>query len=276
MKRYKVTIPEPCHADWDQMTPNERGRFCKHCSKTVVDFNPMSEEEMQAFVHAHKDEGFCGSFRNDQLDQPVEELIIKSIPRKLTAMEAFTVAIALAFGTGFSSCKSWRTAGPPNVKHLQGGLEQHLNSIHDHCPDGFPTAGVPIVVEDTLPPVKDSLVVDTAILEDQPLNGMVYFDVNKHKLKPTERRKINQLLATINRYPKRTIAIYGHTDNTGGQGLNQRLSLQRAESVKAFLLEEGVKNNMVVKGFGFDQPSGNNSTLIGRNRNRRVEIKWEE
>ena len=45
--KYKITIPEPCHENWDEMTPRENGRFCMSCSKTVVDFTSMLPDEIQ-------------------------------------------------------------------------------------------------------------------------------------------------------------------------------------------------------------------------------------
>ena len=45
----KITIPQPCHEDWDKMLPNPRGRHCNACAKTVVDFSIMSDVEVQQF-----------------------------------------------------------------------------------------------------------------------------------------------------------------------------------------------------------------------------------
>ena len=47
--KYKITIPEPCHEDWNKMSPKDNGRFCLSCTKTVVDFTSMLPEEIQHY-----------------------------------------------------------------------------------------------------------------------------------------------------------------------------------------------------------------------------------
>jgi len=64
--KHKITIPKPCHEDWDKMTPNNNGRFCSSCSKTVVDFTNMSPNEIQMYYQQHSN--VCGRFKNSQLD----------------------------------------------------------------------------------------------------------------------------------------------------------------------------------------------------------------
>lgn len=48
-KAFRIEIPKPCHEDWDAMTPNENGRFCGSCAKTVVDFTNMQTAEIQRY-----------------------------------------------------------------------------------------------------------------------------------------------------------------------------------------------------------------------------------
>ena len=52
---YSLAIPKPCHEDWSKMTPNAKGRFCKSCVKTVVDFTEMDVDEIQDYIHKNKD-----------------------------------------------------------------------------------------------------------------------------------------------------------------------------------------------------------------------------
>jgi outer membrane protein OmpA-like peptidoglycan-associated protein len=67
--------------------------------------------------------------------------------------------------------------------------------------------------------------------------------------------------------------VDGHTDNVGGDEYNQNLSDQRAESVRAYLVDQGVLTGSVTaKGFGKTQPVGTNETAEGRQINRRVEL----
>ena len=65
MKKVKLSIPEPCHEDWEQMTPTERGRFCAACEKVVTDYTQWSQTELTEQIK--KGNLGCGRFRLDQL-----------------------------------------------------------------------------------------------------------------------------------------------------------------------------------------------------------------
>ncbi|MFK7923087.1 MAG: carboxypeptidase-like regulatory domain-containing protein [Bacteroidia bacterium] len=66
--KYQISIPEPCHEKWSEMTPNEKGRFCAACSKTVVDFRRMNTKEI--VNHLGKSSGrACGRFSQHQLGE---------------------------------------------------------------------------------------------------------------------------------------------------------------------------------------------------------------
>ncbi|MBP9136769.1 MAG: hypothetical protein KBF31_07145 [Chitinophagales bacterium] len=69
----KIQIPTPCHENWDEMIPNEKGNFCKVCNKTVIDFTNMSEQELIAYFENKKSGATCGRLHADQLTK--EEVI---------------------------------------------------------------------------------------------------------------------------------------------------------------------------------------------------------
>lgn len=75
-KHVQFTIPEPCHENWERMTPSEKGRFCGACQKQVVDFSRMSDSQVAAFFKKPSTGSVCGRFMEDQLDREIE------IPRK--------------------------------------------------------------------------------------------------------------------------------------------------------------------------------------------------
>ena len=64
--KYKISIPQPCHEDWNKMTPNEKGRFCDACEKTVIDFSNTSKFHLAKRIHAG--ENICGRFKSSQLN----------------------------------------------------------------------------------------------------------------------------------------------------------------------------------------------------------------
>jgi hypothetical protein len=81
-----ITIPEPCHENWNHMTPKEKGRHCDSCDKVVVDFTKSSKDEI--VTHLESSSGkTCGRFRSDQIHMP------KSIPSKLSKIAASILAI---------------------------------------------------------------------------------------------------------------------------------------------------------------------------------------
>jgi hypothetical protein len=67
----QLSIPEPCHQDWNKMTPNDQGRFCTSCSKTVVDFSNMSDAALMQYFENLKDSNVCGRVYTDQLDRSI-------------------------------------------------------------------------------------------------------------------------------------------------------------------------------------------------------------
>ncbi len=101
----------------------------------------------------------------------------------------------------------------------------------------------------------------------------VLFGVNSSALKPGSLDELNRVARVLNQYPQTTITIAGHTDSTGSQEYNQKLSERRAEAVKNALVGMGVSpSRMTAVGYGKTRPIADNSTESGRQMNRRVEI----
>jgi outer membrane protein OmpA-like peptidoglycan-associated protein len=103
--------------------------------------------------------------------------------------------------------------------------------------------------------------------------GDVLFDFGKYDLRPEAREKLAKLSGIILAHSGLELAVEGHTDNVGSDELNQKLSEQRAETVRAYLIQQGLAGASVTfRGFGETTPVADNSTAEGRQRNRRVEI----
>lgn len=94
------------------------------------------------------------------------------------------------------------------------------------------------------------------------------------RLAPGSAAVLDQTVAMLQKYPTVRLEISGHTDSSGDAGQNRALSQQRAEAVRAYLVERGVAAaRLDAKGYGADFPIGNNATPEGRAQNRRVEFK---
>jgi outer membrane protein OmpA-like peptidoglycan-associated protein len=101
----------------------------------------------------------------------------------------------------------------------------------------------------------------------------VLFDVGKYDLRPATREKLARLGGIILGHPSLRLDIEGHTDSTGSDELNQRLSEQRASTVQSYLVDQGLTPELVMaKGFGKTMPIADNGSASGRQQNRRVEI----
>ena len=103
--------------------------------------------------------------------------------------------------------------------------------------------------------------------------GDVLFDFGKYDLRPEAREKLAKLSGIILGHPGLNLAVEGHTDNVGSDEVNQKLSEKRAETVRGYLVEQGLADNTVTSfGFGKTSPVSDNSSAAGRQKNRRVEI----
>jgi len=101
----------------------------------------------------------------------------------------------------------------------------------------------------------------------------VLFDTGKYSLRPGAREKLAKVSGIILGHPGLRMEVEGHTDSVGGDEYNQRLSEQRASSVRDYLTQQGIPmNSLSAKGFGKTQPVASNETAAGRQRNRRVDL----
>jgi outer membrane protein OmpA-like peptidoglycan-associated protein len=101
----------------------------------------------------------------------------------------------------------------------------------------------------------------------------VLFDTGKYTLKPGAREKLAKVAGILLAYPGLAIEVGGYTDNVGDDAMNQRLSENRADSVRDYLVQEGVATaSVTAKGFGNSAPVAGNSDASGRQQNRRVEL----
>jgi outer membrane protein OmpA-like peptidoglycan-associated protein len=101
----------------------------------------------------------------------------------------------------------------------------------------------------------------------------ILFDIDKASLKPESEKDLQEIVKLMRNYPGLKIEIQGHTDNQGSADYNKDLSQRRAQTVKTYLIANGIDDSrLVAKGYGFSQPVASNDTKVGRAKNRRVEL----
>lgn len=101
----------------------------------------------------------------------------------------------------------------------------------------------------------------------------ITFDLNSATIKPDSYPTLQRLLFLIQSNAESKFLIEGHTDNTGDASVNQQLSVDRAEAVKTWLVNNGIAGDRLeTVGFGASQPTASNDSEEGRLQNRRVEV----
>jgi len=120
-KQLQLTIPTPCHENWDNMTTVDKGKFCDSCQKQVVDFSNMSDRQVAEFFKKPSTGSVCGRFMNDQLDRTIK------ISRKRMswvkyffqfAIPAFLLSIKSTSAKAQGTVTVKKTSKP--IKHIVG------------------------------------------------------------------------------------------------------------------------------------------------------------
>ncbi|MEO1624986.1 MAG: OmpA family protein [Bacteroidota bacterium] len=141
-----------------------------------------------------------------------------------------------------------------------------IDDSKDRCPNMAAASspnGCPEIQE------EDKAVLDYAI-------QAIQFEIGKARLKRASYAVLKQVLDVMKKYPDYHLYITGHTDNTGSEDRNLKLSISRAKACYDYLLRKGVgSNRMSFGGFGESQPIAPNDNKEGRKLNRRVEFKLE-
>jgi len=104
----------------------------------------------------------------------------------------------------------------------------------------------------------------------------VLFDVGKASLQSSSYAELNRLVKGLKQYPEKVIEIAGHTDSDGDDDYNMKLSQDRANTVRDYLISKGIAADRVTAvGYGESQPVADNSTAAGKAQNRRTEVRMK-
>lgn len=105
----------------------------------------------------------------------------------------------------------------------------------------------------------------------------ISFATGRHDIQPRLMPILDQFAQGLNQQPSMEVRIVGHTDNTGGDAINNPLSVNRAQSARDYLVSRGVSaNRMAIDGRGSREPIADNASEAGRARNRRIDIYLAE
>lgn len=134
-KELYIQIPEPCHEDWNKMTPVQQGRYCESCCKEVVDFSLMTDMEIMNFLSKPRGKT-CGNFSTDQLNRVIKEPATPARKRVWAVMLSFLLPL-------FVSSKSKAQLGTPKItivpekKRLTGKVALRGDTVATVIPAQF-------------------------------------------------------------------------------------------------------------------------------------------
>ncbi len=212
---YIIRIPEPCHEDWNKMQPDDKGKFCGSCSKSVFDFSNKTDDEIKDILIANKDKHVCGHFKKTQINRPLNIRInFNNLPKNISTTRAFAIALFLSFGSLLFSCTA--------IDGKKIDTIEIVNSIEEvETPDQLPPDSILTNIEKTAvlggieyneetvdggirfeeviveePPIKKDLPPDTLIVEEMLMGLMVIdpepIDTTVIELMPDNFKKVNE------------------------------------------------------------------------------------
>ncbi len=188
--------------------------------------------------------------------------------KNLKNLAAFVATAALATAAMAQNVDNWRNSTGDVWKNSTGLCWRDANwtpaTAAPGC-DGAVAAPAPAAPKAAAPVAAASKVTYAAD---------AFFDFDKSVVKPAGKAKLDDLVSKVKGINLEVIIAVGHTDSIGSDAYNQKLSVRRAEAVKAYLVSKGIeKNRIYTEGKGEKQPVASNKTKEGRAKNRRVEIE---
>jgi outer membrane protein OmpA-like peptidoglycan-associated protein len=122
--------------------------------------------------------------------------------------------------------------------------------------------------------INEDILLEPIVVGANIVLNTMYFEFKKYKLLKESKYELNRIIKLLKDNPTMRVEISGHTDNIGSDTANQKLSMQRAQAVIEYLVNNGIaKGRLEAKGYGKQKPIATNKSDEGRQENRRVEIE---
>ena len=200
--------------------------------------------------------------------------------KNLNKLALFVASAAIAMSAGCAtsgpatgSIDNWKNGNDSTVWRSGDGTLCWQDNYWTSATAAGVECGAPAGT--TVTPALPTQAAPTPGFDKVSYSADAFFDFDKATLKPAGKQALDELIRRMGGMKSVEVAVAtGHTDSTGPAAYNEKLSLRRAEAVKAYLVERGVPSNLIyVEGKGETMPIADNKTRDGRAQNRRVEIE---
>ena len=202
--------------------------------------------------------------------------------KQLNKVAVLIAAAVLATAAGAQEIHNWRSAAGDVWKNASGECWRDASWTPATAAAGCdgalmaaPAAATPAAPAAATPAAAAAAAAaPVAAASKVTYAADAFFDFDKSVLKAEGKAKLDDLVGKVKGINLEVIIAVGHTDATGPDGYNQKLSVARSEAVKAYLVSKGIeKSRVYTEGKGEKQPVADNKTKEGRAKNRRVEIE---
>jgi CarboxypepD_reg-like domain/Secretion system C-terminal sorting domain len=160
-KSIQLHIPEPCHENWQQMTPQDQGRFCNACAKAVVDFSVMSDKEILNYI-SNASSKMCGRLDQDQLNRDIvyPEFQKRNWKKYWLTIAASFVLLTSKLSAQIKPSKGTVTANPSSFKNIKGKVAVTMG-----------------IIAAPIPKAPDATIIKGRVVDDQnaPIAGASVF-----------------------------------------------------------------------------------------------------